>query len=110
MMIPGASDENRLVGERRHPVFFEEELDHVGHDLEQTERSDPVGAVSVLPNGEQPPLEPDQTGCDRDHDGEDAGNGCADDQRASHFGTNLIFASPGTSSHSIPGRPMGTPT
>ncbi len=31
--------EDRLVGKRRDPVLLDEDLDHVGHDLEQAERA-----------------------------------------------------------------------
>ena len=40
-------------------------------DLQQAERADPVGAVAVLHQAEQPALVPDQAGGDGEHDDED---------------------------------------
>ena len=53
-------DEDGLVREGRDPVLLREDLDHVRDDLEQAEGPDAVGAVAVLQEREQPPLEPDQ--------------------------------------------------
>ena len=53
-------DEHRLVRERRNPVLLRQQLDRVGERLEDAEGADTVGAVAVLPQREQPPLEPYQ--------------------------------------------------
>src|SRR5512143_250336 len=60
-------DEYRLVRERRYPVFLRQDLYHVGNDLQQAEGPDPVRSVSVLPEPEKTPLEPDESGSDRHH-------------------------------------------
>src|SRR6185295_7014920 len=52
-------DEHRLVRERRNPVFLHKELHSISHHLEESERSDAIWPVPVLPQGEQSPLEPD---------------------------------------------------
>src|SRR5690606_7760911 len=56
--------EQLLVDEARDPVLLENELHHVGDGLADPERADTVGAVPVLPQAEQPPLQPDQVGDD----------------------------------------------
>ena len=58
MMMAGAMTNTGRVGERRDPVLLDEDLDHVGHDLQQAERADAVGAVAVLPQRQQAPLAP----------------------------------------------------
>ncbi len=47
--IDRREQEGRLVHEGRHPVFLEEDLDHVGHHLQQTEGADAIGPIAVLP-------------------------------------------------------------
>src|SRR6185437_652736 len=49
-------------GEGRNPIFFGEDLHHVGDDLQQPEGADAVGAIPVLPQAQQAALEPDQSG------------------------------------------------
>ena len=58
-------DEYGLVGKRRYPILLEEDLDHVGEHLGKAEGPYPVGSVAVLPEAEEPPLEPYEAGCDR---------------------------------------------
>src|SRR5262249_12602680 len=57
-------DEDRLVGEGRNPIFLGEDLDHVGQHLQQSERADTVRPITILPQGQQPSLQPDQAGAD----------------------------------------------
>src|SRR5690606_41804014 len=56
----GGQDENRLVGDGRHPVLLDEDLDHGGDPLEHPEGPHAVGTVPVLPEPEQAPLDPGQ--------------------------------------------------
>src|SRR5262249_50196169 len=65
-----SQDEHGLVRERRNPVFFHEDLDAVRHHLKQSKRTDAIGAVPVLPQGEQPSLEPDESGRGGERDDE----------------------------------------
>ena len=64
----GATHEHAPVGERRHPVLLEEDLERVGQHLQQAGRADAVGAVAVLHEAEQPALVPDQAGGDGERD------------------------------------------
>ena len=66
-------DEYGLVGERRYPILLEEDLDHVGEHLGQAEGAYPVGSVAVLPEAEEPALEPYEAGGDRQHGDKDGG-------------------------------------
>ena len=103
-----SQDEHGLVRERRNPVFFHEDLDDVGHDLKQAERSDAIGAVAVLPQGEQPPLEPDQAGRDGERDDQNA-----EDRERSGYGLRhvilTIFPQAGNVDPGEGGSPAGRP-
>ena len=72
MMIGRRDDEHGFVGERRNPVLLEENLDHVRQYLQQPERTDAIRAVAVLPERQQPPLQPDQPGGDSERDDQNA--------------------------------------
>src|SRR5208283_5089622 len=58
-------DEYGPVGEGRYPILLEEDLDHVGEYLGQAEGAYPVGSVAVLPEAEEPALEPYEACGDR---------------------------------------------
>nr|GFD50661.1 hypothetical protein [Tanacetum cinerariifolium] len=77
--------EDHLVDEGRIPVFLEEHLQHVGGDLEHTERADAVRTVTVLPPAQQTAFdEAEQRAAD--HDGEQHHDGLHDsDDRIDHF-------------------------
>jgi len=59
--------EDAPIGEGRHPVLLEEDLEGVGQHLEEAGRAHTVGAVPVLQEAEEPPLVPDEPGGDREH-------------------------------------------
>src|SRR5512143_2109260 len=104
-------DEDRPVGERRHPVFLEEELDHIGQHLEDAEGADPVGAIALLPEAEQAALQPDEARGDPQRHGQDADDGQDHLQGEAHgFLTALIRPRAGRSSPSPPPAITGTPT
>ena len=115
--------EHPPVGERRRPVFLEEDLERVGEHLQQAGRADPVGAVAVLDEAEQPALVPDQAGGDGEHDDEHEQHreqlpvpGGGGDERAgreegAHDGVSRRArrARAGSEMKGTPGRPTGTP-
>src|SRR5262245_45326405 len=75
-------DEDRFVGEWRDPILLGENLDHIGQNLQQSERADAVRPIPVLPQGQQPSLQPDQAGADGHRDEEHAKD---DQQRLNDF-------------------------
>ena len=72
MITAGAMMNTGLVGKGRDPVLFGEDLDHVRQHLQQAEGPHAVRAVPVLPERQQPALEPDQHAADGQHHEEDA--------------------------------------
>src|SRR3546814_17907275 len=58
----GREDEREFVDERWQPVFLEEDLDHVGDHLAQSEWPDAIRKVEVLPQTEQATFKPEHTG------------------------------------------------
>ena len=107
-MIAGAKTKTALVGKRRNPVFLEEDLDHVGHDLQQAEWANPVRAIAILPQREQPALEPDQPGSDSERHDEDAEDRQLSD-RGSPSWLREIYSTAATLSPSSDGSPVGRP-
>ena len=53
---------DRFVRERRDPVLFGEDLDHVGQHLQQSKWADSIRSIAVLPESEQSSLDPDESG------------------------------------------------
>ena len=60
IMMAGAMMKTGFVRKRRNPVFLGENLDHVGHDLQQPERPHAVRTVAILPERKKPALHPDE--------------------------------------------------
>src|SRR3546814_18458680 len=60
----GREDEREFVDERWQPVFLEEDLDHVGDHLAQSEWPDAIRTVAVLPKTEQATFKADHPGPD----------------------------------------------
>ena len=71
---------DRLVGERRHDVFLERQLQPVGEALQVAARADPVGADPLLHAGDDLALEDDREQRQHDQDDEDADD--LDEQRS----------------------------
>ncbi|OPY61183.1 MAG: hypothetical protein A4E57_04264 [Syntrophorhabdaceae bacterium PtaU1.Bin034] len=102
------NDEYDLVGEGRNPVLFEKNLDHVRKDLKQSERAHSVRSVPVLPECQQPPLQPDEAGGDGEHP-DQYGSNRHKGNRGSAHGVLSTFAQAGSASTGHRGRPYGKP-
>ena len=63
---------DRLVGQRRHDVFLERQLQPVGEALQVAAPADPVGADPLLHPGDDLALEDDREQRQQHQDGEDA--------------------------------------
>ncbi len=100
--------EDEPVGEGRDPVLLEEDLDHVGDDLEQPERADPVGAVAVLPESQQTSLVPDQQRRQGQHDPEDDDDVDEGSEEGGSWQPRDLRPAPAGSA-GRPGRPSGRP-
>src|SRR5690606_23320049 len=97
----------------------EEHFDHVRGELEHAERPDAVGAVTVLPQRQQTPLDKTQQRA-ADHDHQQNHHGLENlDQHIQHFRsqpghhalapfTAVTFAPAGT--NGTPGKPTGSPS
>ncbi|MND94711.1 hypothetical protein D3C80_869380 [compost metagenome] len=110
--------EDHLVDEGWVPVFLEEHLQHVGGDLEHTERADAVRTVTVLPPAQQTPLDKaEQRTADhhgqQDDDGFDDGNDHFDHFRGEP-GHCAASCKPSTDAPKMaggmPARPLGRAT
>src|SRR5262249_10897521 len=100
--------ENGFVCEWRNPVLLHENFDTVSHHLEQSERSDAIGAVAVLPQCEQPPLEPDEPGRQGQRNDKDAEDHHYWVRTVAHLDLT-IFPHTGKSNPTMGGTPAGRP-
>jgi hypothetical protein len=89
----GRDNENRLVRERWYPVFLGKNLDHVGNNHEYPARPYPVRAIAVLPEPEQPPLDPDKQSPDRQYSDEDGHKYYELSNRIVHAMAPLLYCS-----------------
>src|SRR5690606_24721677 len=109
----GRDDEHRLVGERRYPILFQEDLDHVRERLKDAERSSAIRAVTVLPPREQPPLDPRQErrGDEKREEQHDDEEEHRDDAHRTSPAVSLrLILAVSAATNGMPGRPTGTPS
>jgi hypothetical protein len=86
-MMVGARNKGQSVRKGRHPVVLGQQLEHVGQHLVHAQRAQAIGAEAVLPDAQQPALEPGQE--------RRAADRRADQREAESDAAELSHAAPG---------------